>query len=558
LDKKISTNHLLAISSLIFGLGILVFLSVILFTQIIIFIIGLKISRISLVIGIFSTLIFFIFTYKKYRVSKKNTLFFFIMFSFLVIIVISISSLFYDSSWDGRDYHYRAITQLYNGWNPVYDLIEPSEIYFNVWLNHYPKGTWILSSVIYLLTGNIESGKSINLLLLLSVFFLSFSTCYYLKIGINKSFLYSFLIAFNPVSVTQLFTNYVDGIIASIFSLFLLLSILTWLGRIPFFLQFIGFFSLIILGFNIKFTGTSYLGLLIVGQMAFFFFTKRQYFYRLTLLNLSFSFIALFIVGYNPYVTNFLNNGNPLFPTFGSSQFNLQYVMSGQSPSNFEKMSGIEKTSLSIFARSQNTYGSETGPVKFPLSISKSEILAFGGPDTRIGGWGPFFGASLIFTFMGAFFMIINKAKFRYFWVFIVCLITITIIINPESWWARYTPQFWLIPVITLVFIWELPNSIKIRKILSFSLATILLINIFFVAGPNFYNNIKTSHHLNQEIIKIKKSNRLIYISYGPLVSIESTLNHEEIEFQVIHSHDKHISPRMLLPGVEYSYSIIE
>jgi len=78
------------------------------------------------------------------------------------------------------------------------------------------------------------------------------------------------------------------------------------------------------------------------------------------------------------------------------------------------------------------------------------------------------------------------------------------------------------------------------------------------VAGPNFYNNIKTSHHLNQEIIKIKKSNRLIYISYGPLVSIESTLNHEEIEFQVIHSHDKHISPRMLLPGVEYSYSIIE
>jgi hypothetical protein len=267
---------------------------------------------------------------------------------------------------------------------------------------------------------------------------------------------------------------------------------------------------------------------------------------------------SVLVIGFNPYVTNFINYGNPLYPTLGDSEYNIQYVMQNQMPSNFIPLSGIEKTFLSIFSPSQNTYGSDSGPIKFPLSITKSELKAFGIPDTRVAGWGPLFGASLIITIFMIIILFLRKSHFRYWWLLITGVILITLMINPESWWARYSPQLWLIPVITLIFFWLTIKLPIMEKSLSYILITLLLLNILMIAGANLYKNINISSYLVNELEIIKNTEQQIYIFDSPLNSIETTLNDKEIPFVVVADPSKLISPRTLLPGVEYSFSISE
>ncbi len=86
-------------------------------------------------------------------------------FAGLVAITLAcgwVAGYYFDLSWDGRDYQQKAIRQLVEGWNPVYTEIQPVDAYDNAWLNHYPKGPWIAAASVVKLTGDIESGKSLQ------------------------------------------------------------------------------------------------------------------------------------------------------------------------------------------------------------------------------------------------------------------------------------------------------------------------------------------------------------------------------------------------------------
>ncbi|MEI6728779.1 MAG: hypothetical protein WCK98_04005 [bacterium] len=78
------------------------------------------------------------------------------------VVSLNVSQKFYDLSYDGQAYHGEAIIELNEGWNPIY---ERAPGYgggtHSIWLNAYPKASWLNSVSIYKVTGNIESGKTI-------------------------------------------------------------------------------------------------------------------------------------------------------------------------------------------------------------------------------------------------------------------------------------------------------------------------------------------------------------------------------------------------------------
>lgn len=98
----------------------------------------------------------------------------------LLVVLVSctlaglVAAYYFDLSWDGRDYQQLAVYNLASGWNPVYTILQPDNIYKNAWLNHYPKGPWVAASSLVLIFRDIEVGKIFNLFLILAVFFYRF------------------------------------------------------------------------------------------------------------------------------------------------------------------------------------------------------------------------------------------------------------------------------------------------------------------------------------------------------------------------------------------------
>ncbi len=323
---------------LVFGSALIVFLGISLIIQCLLFILNYTLTYISLIIGFTLAIIVIFITPEPLRYPRVTRIILALSFCVLLImVVISVSHIF-DISWDGRDYHQKAIVRLMRGWNPVYHQLTPTDLYYNVWLNHYPKGAWIIFSLFAQITQNIEAGKSFHLLLMASLFFLSVSLFLYANIGFGKSILLSLLITMNPVSVVQALTFYVDGLVASSFTLTLMIYCLALQRKIPPWLFVVDLLCIFSIGMNVKFTGTIYLGIIITGAMFLIYLKKSTnivLIYKSTIMSM---IVAVFVVGAAPYVTNTFSYGNPLYPTLGKSNFDMGFVMGGQMPSNLKNL----------------------------------------------------------------------------------------------------------------------------------------------------------------------------------------------------------------------------
>src|SRR5262249_15277487 len=129
----------------------------------------------------------------------------------------------YDISWDGQTYHAEGIVQLANGWNPFFEAprdglaFRGSGVYAGpFYLIFSAKGPWICAAALYKFSGSFEAGKAFHLTLILacfSVFFAALST--FRNIKWPWALMLSSLVALNPVSICQMFTYYVDGLLAS-------------------------------------------------------------------------------------------------------------------------------------------------------------------------------------------------------------------------------------------------------------------------------------------------------------------------------------------------------
>jgi len=200
---------------------LLVFIGINILLTSLLFLCHISISYINIFASIILTAIFIYFFY-KYK-SKIQC----IIASIIAIIVFAISiyicSHTYDTTWDGNTYHKLAIGMLKDGWNPVY---QSAESFINddvtnigieddgrnsIWIEHYPKASWIFSANIYSVTNNIESAKIINILIMYVAFGIIINYLYK-KTNIIFSFLISLLVCINPISIVQAFSYYIDGL----------------------------------------------------------------------------------------------------------------------------------------------------------------------------------------------------------------------------------------------------------------------------------------------------------------------------------------------------------
>ncbi|EDM38243.1 hypothetical protein PBAL39_01472 [Pedobacter sp. BAL39] len=438
-----------------------------------------------------------------------------VLISISIIIASILCSLyFYDVSYDGQSYHMEGIYQLKNGWNPVKALL-PDSVNMAIYINHYAKGVELPQSAIYSMINKIEAGKATNLIILAATFCLTLSCLLsFDKLPTRKSILIGFIACFNPVTVNQLISTYVDGQLSLILICFLVTILLITRNANPTNLMLLS--VVIIIAGNIKFTSLVYIVLFSAAFLLWLLINKRIDVLKSTLYTaLASGLISVAVVGYNPYLVNTTEFGHPFYPLMGKKTVD---IMTHNLPNGFEGRNMFDKFFTSLFARTDNVMvgnGKEV-TMKLPFSINKTDVVGAYQIDTRIAGFGPLFSAIFILSHLLLLMLLIGQRPGWHSlknWIYFLGVITVSIIIIPESWWARYTPQLWCVPLTFLLMTERLADKNRFR-FLKTAIYVIFLVNMSFtLLGLRF--NWMMTRMIDEQMHTLKAAKQPITVNWG-------------------------------------------
>jgi hypothetical protein len=435
---------------------------------------------------------------------------------------LEISKSFYDISYDGQAYHQEALIQLVRGWNPVYHHLSGSEANnMDRWLNHYSKGVWFYESVIFKATQNIEAAKLFHIWLMMAAFSITFSFLLgFRDLSLWLAFLISLLAAFNPVSIYQSLSFYLDGQLMSLVVILLATLGLVYRGtRFDRFHYFLLFMTISIL-VNVKLTAGIYASFLIAGYLGLLWFDKKLQVLREVLAVSMGAFLLGFILfGFSPYVKNTIAQGNPFYPALGTDRSDYT---APQFPSNFTGRNSAFLLFYSIFAKSDNVRGPDKMAfLKVPFTVSRDELEAFTDTNAKQGGFGPLFGGAILLAFIvfaGALIGLyrlrgkltrasdpagpdgfeIGRQKKIGIGLFCSALVLLTCLINPASSLARFIPQMWLFPIFAFFLAYFSKN--QLIRIVGYAIIMTLLLNNALVAFAYYEYNLEITRVYHQRL----------------------------------------------------------
>lgn len=224
------------------------------------------------------------------------------------IVALLIGWNLYDYSWDGNWYHQSTIFALADGWNPVWNQ-DGEEL--SLWSIHYAKALELISACIFKFTGNLESGKAVNILLGVASFLICNDCIRVLKPDISKynRIILGILITGNPVWICQALTYYIDFAIYFYIVLTTVFSIELCV-RHNVSLSCVGLSGVIILAVGTKFNHFFLEGITILAVWGWLMVSGKRIVAK-SILILSFwsAFIGTVVFAFHPYITNWINDG---------------------------------------------------------------------------------------------------------------------------------------------------------------------------------------------------------------------------------------------------------
>jgi hypothetical protein len=431
------------------------------------------------------------FVFKDKLILLKTSL------AFILVVLVSgmILMQMHDFSYDGQLYHQEAIHLIKSGWNFIYNsnLSTENRSYAVV---YYPKAIWILNAAFYDISSNLEFSKCVLIVFIACSFllFLDFADTYLLK----YKYVFASILVLNPIVLGEFFTFYVDGVVSLLF-LLTVLNFLIYLKRFE--IQYIisGMLSSILLA-NCKFSSLAFSILILFFMALFMVLFKREILKKTYWLLIPFA-IVFCLVSINPYVTNTIYKGSPLYPIISKDGFDKIQTMESQASADFNKKDRFSRFLYSLFGKTSSLI--EGMPqLKVPFTFSLDELSSFTNPCPRSGGFGPLFSGVLLTT-LGVFFyyfrFTFDKMKILYF----LSAMLILVFVNSESWWARLSPHFYFIIVSLLIILvlYGLPG----KKTLYFSFS-LLVLNSFLIFMAASFIELASEIKLAREVAILKSA----------------------------------------------------
>ncbi|MBP3349923.1 MAG: hypothetical protein J6L03_04730 [Bacteroidaceae bacterium] len=355
------------------------------------------------------------------------------------------ASMLYDNSYDGNTYHQGGIVDMIMGCNPIY---HPEE-FSSFWSTHYAKAIEISASTIAIFFNRIESGKGVNIMLIVASIYITYSFLRreFHEHSTRKVLLFTLLLTLCPVVIRQAYIYYIDYAMYT-FMLLAIISLIT-IYRYNTPLSWCLLIITTLLAASTKFTVAFYVFLTIATAIVWYFISGRcKLSYRLITLSIILFIIGFGVIGFHPYVTNTMGWGNPFYPLMGSDTD----IMSGNTPELYANGNRLSNWLRSLFYNAQGT------GIWIPI-INDSLHDYYISHEGRIAGLGPFFGYTLFASILFATYtfykeksrLTLNKSRATTF-IGISLLLLVACFIFEQSWWMRYIPFLWAVPVILLLY----------------------------------------------------------------------------------------------------------
>lgn len=390
--------------------------------------------------------------------DKKKSLKAVVINALICFISIAIGKWILDISSDGQYYHQQMIYAFMTGWNPIYHPIRDDLI---IWSSHYAHTIELIASTIASTTNDIEAGKAVNLLLIISTGFIVYGySRQFLSFSRWHSLALTLLTALNPIALFQCLTYYIDFAIYYYLVLTIIFSLPFIKGK-PSIIDKIGLATTIILAVSTKFNAFFYEGFAIATILiATYLFGNQKNIKPYFLFTFITALLAVAIFGFHPYLTNWYCDGNPVYPLMGEGKID---IMLKNTPEEYFGHNRIENFFISYFSK----------PTQFVVPIT----------DTRHAGFGPFFPIILLLSlFLISYHCITNRDWLSGYATFAILL---SCFCFEQSWWARYIPQLWLIVPLSYYVTCKIDNlPIKfVRESLAPVVTAISLIYLSFNLG---------------------------------------------------------------------------
>lgn len=481
-----------------------------------------------------------------------------------------LSALLYDYSWDGRAYHQIGILYFANGWNPVWQKMADIEsllpyLSHEIWVEHYLKFSEIVASSIVSAFASlapssldtIELGKALNFIAVFGAFLYSVSVLAKFIHPLPATII-SLFASFSPVVGAQIATYYVDGLLScALLVAFCAIvdrefyrrqlvdsspSEISSLKRAMFARSCILAGALLAMA-SIKLTGIAYAGFIGLGYLVyllwFYPFKEAKPLIVLGLITGS----LILACNANPLLTNLALGKHFGYPLLGKDKID---IIIGQQPKVFDELNSGTKLLYSLFSRTQNCTAQCTPQLKAPFSRLHDEAPNV---DTRIAGFGAYFSGAVV---LSALMVVLFAQVFRRKEILgLLVLVTGSFLINPESWWARYVPQMYFLPLLVLVASYylskpPLSSLLRIALLLTITINTALYATQFYKQG-SWYKH-ATQARLDSAKTYAKEQKLYIY-SNGWEHSFLHKLESAKIPFTRLISKDNAPTPLYVVPN---------
>ncbi|WP_346354884.1 hypothetical protein [Azotosporobacter soli] len=447
---------------------------------------------------------------------------------FIIGGALIIANLFYDVSYDGEVYHQEAIRQLANGWNPWHQYLERNMSHSAILLDHYARGPWIYGAAFYSATGQLETGKAAHLILLAAALLYSVSALRQMGSRYLTAWLIAAAVALNPVAIYQSLSFYIDGQLASLLLCLAAAAALYLKGDRR---QEIGIVSAIVLAANVKFTGIVYAVLWSVLFLAALWFGHRRDAIRhFVVTALAGGVLGAVVIGWNPYMTNLFYYGHPFYPLYGAGANNMD-IMTLNFPTGFAQLNMLSKLVMANLVESSNGFDNLAPILKWPFALRPAELAPFVyGADVRLGGFGPWFSGIALLTLLllpG----LVRERKRTKAALLMALAILLTVLINPEAWWARYAPQIWLLPAVVAWAAFQ--TDCRWQRFGGVLVLVAMAVNIFLVGAAYGLGNYYATSAYRQEAALLAARPQPLKLWFGVFNSNEVRMKELGVPFVV-------------------------
>jgi hypothetical protein len=389
---------------------------------------------------------------------------------------------FTDFSWDGMTSRGISVRNLMKG--------DPS-------LNTYAFGH-VLAGFLSHITGIWQAGKGINLTLIWICFCFIFPTLELLNFSGWRLWFLSIVTALSPVAVYQISSFQIDGHVASLITclLFSMLRILA-LGpiRVDGVLALVAAFAATA---ACKTSGVFYAGITIFIFSIFYhlrFGHWKKYWLSFLVMSLL-GVLSLFIREVGVRGVNSVHDLkkaiNIYSPGYGV----------GSGASGISDLAA--KNKLSQFIASSCAYTEiypKTINIKPIFWMQRRELRVFEEltPDPRAGGFGPLYSTALLLAGAGCLYLLFCGQGI-YWPAWFLFLGAVASSFGSQVWWARWTPQNWLIVIALLMTILAVPEGGKLFKGVRALASTAAGLNVFLITFYYFVGMVKQEKILNMQI----------------------------------------------------------